>query len=319
MKGNKKRKKEETPSTAPSSTRTHSLPHRPNSSKNSLSPLFSSLHKTHLPLPSSFSSSSSKTTHSPHLLHIHHNTHILSPITVFKLAFENQDITVREIKPKNRRIMGAGGPGDEDNRWPPWLKPLLKESFFVQCKLHADSHKSECNMYCLDCMNGALCSLCLAYHKDHRAIQIRRSSYHDVIRVNEIQKVLDITGVQTYIINSARVVFLNERPQPRPGKGVTNTCEVCERSLLDSYRFCSLGCKIVGTSRNFQKKKKSATMASDSEDSCSSNSSHGKNNNNKVQSFTPSTPPPTSVNYRTAKRRKGIPHRAPMGGLVIEY
>ncbi|KAJ4950101.1 hypothetical protein NE237_026933 [Protea cynaroides] len=215
--------------------------------------------------------------------------------------------------------MGAGGPDDDDNRWPPWLRPLLETSFFVQCKLHAESHKSECNMYCLDCMNGSLCSLCLAHHKDHRAIQIRRSSYHDVIRVNEIQKVLDITGVQTYIINSARVVFLNERPQPRPGKGVTNTCEVCERSLLDSFRFCSLGCKIVGTSNNFRKKKRPQRMASDEEESySSSNSSHG-NGKNKLQSFTPSTPPPTSVNYRTAKRRKGIPHRAPMGGFIIEY
>jgi hypothetical protein len=239
------------------------------------------------------------------------------------MAIENQDntTTVREIKPKNRRIMGAGGPDDDgDNRWPPWLKPLLKENFFVQCKLHADSHKSECNMYCLDCMNGPLCSLCLAYHKDHRFIQIRRSSYHDVIRVNEIQKVLDITGVQTYIINSARVVFLNERPQPRPGKGVTNTCEVCERSLLDSFRFCSLGCKIVGTSKNFKKTKKQlAVMASDSEDSYSSNNIHSRQKKIKVQSFSPSTPPPTSVNYKTAKRRKGIPHRAPLGVFLDNW
>ncbi|KAI7737440.1 hypothetical protein M8C21_002838 [Ambrosia artemisiifolia] len=236
---------------------------------------------------------------------------------------------VREIKPKNRRIMGAGGPDEEEQKWPPWLKPMLRESFFVQCKLHADSHKSECNMYCLDCMNGPLCSLCLNHHKDHRAIQIRRSSYHDVIRVSEIQKFLDISCVQTYIINSAKVVFLNERPQPRPGKGVTNTCEVCERSLLDSFRFCSLGCKIVGTSKNFDRKrkispeKKHLMMAvSDSEDSYSS-SNHRRyrsnhHNNSRVISFTPSTPPPTVTGFRTAKRRKGIPHRAPMGGLVIE-
>lgn len=235
------------------------------------------------------------------------------------MAIDNQETT---IKPKNRRIMGAGGPDEEDNRWPPWLKPLLRERFFVQCKLHVDSHKSECNMYCLDCMNGSLCSLCLNHHRDHRAIQIRRSSYHDVIRVSEIQKVLDITGVQTYVINSARVVFLNERPQPRPGKGVTNTCEVCLRSLLDSFRFCSLGCKIVGTSKKFQKRKRQQSAMDSDSDSHSSSCSHGRyknNEDNKVQSFTPSTPPPTPATYRMAKRRKGIPHRAPMGGLILEY
>ncbi|KVH95198.1 Protein of unknown function DUF597 [Cynara cardunculus var. scolymus] len=175
--------------------------------------------------------------------------------------------------------MGAGGPDEEEQKWPPWLKPMLRESFFVQCKLHADSHKSECNMYCLDCMNGALCSLCLNHHKDHRAIQ------------------------------------------PRPGKGVTNTCEVCERSLLDSFRFCSLGCKIVGTSKNFERKRKikpeKKHLVSDSEDSySSSSSSHGRERSNR---FSPSTPPPTAASFRTTKRRKGIPHRAPMGGIVIEY
>ncbi|KAF3620800.1 putative RING-H2 finger protein ATL52-like [Capsicum annuum] len=223
--------------------------------------------------------------------------------------------------------LGAGGQDEEENNWPPWLNPLLKERFFGQCKLHVDSHKSECNMYCLDCINGPLCSLCLSHHKDHIAIQIRRSSYHDVIRVNEIQKYLDISSVQTYIINSAKVVFLNERPQPRPGKGVTNTCQVCERSLLDSFKFCSLGCKVIGTSKNFVKKlrqlstKRRLTMAtSDSDDSCSSSSHRGyKSAINKIQSFIPSTPPPTSANYRTTKRRKGIPHRSPMGGLLIEY
>ncbi|KAE9464190.1 hypothetical protein C3L33_03901, partial [Rhododendron williamsianum] len=162
-------------------------------------------------------------------------------------------------------------------------------------------------------------------------LSIRRSSYHDVIRVSEIQKFVDITGgVQTYVINSAKIVFLNERPQPggsRPSsKAVANTncCVVCHRTLLDSFTFCSLSCKLVGSSKNFRKKKLEMEImgSSDSEKSIKGVGHGGRRLKNKmIERFTPSTPPQTAaVNYRAAKRRKGIPHRSPMGGaLLLQY
>ncbi|KAH7660960.1 Class I peroxidase protein [Dioscorea alata] len=58
---------------------------------------------------------------------------------------------------------------------PPWLRPLLKTSFFKPCEIHAESTKNECNMYCLDCMGTALCSYCLSNHKDHHYVQEQRS------------------------------------------------------------------------------------------------------------------------------------------------
>jgi len=77
--------------------------------------------------------------------------------------------------------------------------------------------------------------------------------------------------------------------------------------------------QIVGTSKKFRKKKLFAeTDGSDCEESI--NGISNESARNKIQSFTPSTPPPTVVNYRSAKRRKGVPHRSPMGGaLIIEY
>ena len=96
------------------------------------------------------------------------------------------------------------------------------------------------------------------------SLQIRRSSYHDVVRVRDVCRLFDARNIQTYVINGARVVFLNERPHPR-GKlsaGVSgsggdkkttardaagarrSSCRKCSRTLQsDTGWYCSIACK----------------------------------------------------------------------------
>ncbi|CAN0916530.1 Protein RGF1 INDUCIBLE TRANSCRIPTION FACTOR 1 [Linum grandiflorum] len=103
-------------------------------------------------------------------------------------------------------------------------------------------------MFCLDCCDaaGAFCPYCRsASHEDHTVVQIRKSSYHNAVRVAAMENLLELSDVQSYIINSAQVAFLNERPMKVSGKAVQHLCEVCGRSLLDDCRFCSLGCKVT--------------------------------------------------------------------------
>lgn len=77
-------------------------------------------------------------------------------------------------------------------------------------------------------------------------VQVRRSSYHDVVKMADISRLADISGIQAYVINGSKVVFLRRRPQPRPPKGAVGAsqCVICSRHLQDVSSFCSLQCKI---------------------------------------------------------------------------
>ncbi|PSR91571.1 Membrane protein like [Actinidia chinensis var. chinensis] len=124
------------------------------------------------------------------------------------------------------------------------LSYLLGEKFFIPCLVHQSEKKSEKNTFCLDC-SISLCPHCLPPHENHRLLQIRRYVYQDVIRLSDAQKLMDCSFVQSYTTNSAKVVFLNQRPMTRQFKGgSTNICIVCDRKLQHPYLFCSLSCKV---------------------------------------------------------------------------
>ncbi|KAG2278000.1 hypothetical protein Bca52824_060555 [Brassica carinata] len=101
---------------------------------------------------------------------------------------------------------------------PAWLDALYAEKFFVGCPYHETAKKNEKN--------------------------VRRYVYHEVIRLEDLQKLIDCSNVQAYTINSAKVVFIKKRPQNRQFKGAGNYCTSCDRSLQEPFIHCSLGCKV---------------------------------------------------------------------------
>ncbi|XP_019465038.1 PREDICTED: uncharacterized protein LOC109363280 [Lupinus angustifolius] len=126
---------------------------------------------------------------------------------------------------------------------PRWLKVLLKDKFYNTCIIHEEEKKNEKKVFCLDCCIS-LCLHCLSPHRSHRLLQIRRYVYNDVIRLDDAAKLIDCTSVQSYYTNSAKVVFLKQRPQTRNLRGSSSSCSTCYRSLQHPFHFCSLFCKV---------------------------------------------------------------------------
>ncbi|KAK1369271.1 PLATZ transcription factor family protein [Heracleum sosnowskyi] len=125
---------------------------------------------------------------------------------------------------------------------PAWLEGLLAETFFETCGLHDTRRRNDKNTYCLLCCHS-FCPHCLPSHNSHPLLQVRRYVYHDVVRMDEVEKILDCSYIQSYTINNAKVIFLNQRPF-RSSKEVANTCFNCERILQEPFHFCSLSCKV---------------------------------------------------------------------------
>ncbi|GBG87753.1 hypothetical protein CBR_g45908 [Chara braunii] len=163
----------------------------------------------------------------------------------------------------------------QDVLWPGWVPYILhacSKSFFGQCEKHEGvvehSGEPKLKFFCVDCssrrgsfadrLRGGycegegegefiLCNICRKEHASgHRILQIRKSSLRFVVRLAELQGLLDLTAVLPYTINSAKVIFLERRPQERLGKGQNDQCEGCGRGIAPlPFRFCSIECKMI--------------------------------------------------------------------------
>ncbi|XP_047320694.1 protein RGF1 INDUCIBLE TRANSCRIPTION FACTOR 1-like [Impatiens glandulifera] len=126
---------------------------------------------------------------------------------------------------------------------PAWMEALYTHNFFAPCDVHESAKKNEKNVCCLDCC-ASICPHCVSAHRLHRLLQVRRYVYHDVVRLEDLEKLIDCSNVQAYTINSSKVIFIKKRPQNRQFKGCGNYCTSCDRSLQEPYIHCSLGCKV---------------------------------------------------------------------------
>ncbi|KAJ3689853.1 hypothetical protein LUZ61_019017 [Rhynchospora tenuis] len=204
---------------------------------------------------------------------------------------------------------------------PNWLEALLGEKdFFSPCTVHESSKRNEKNIFCLDCCFG-ICPQCAYHHPRHRFLQIRRYMYHDVVRVEEFEKLINCSSVQSYTTNSHKVVFLNERPQTSNYR-TPNLCRYCDRSLPEQYIYCCISCKVkellrrgVGIARELRECDimpiDEGQFTSDSilESPDLSSGSSGGGNAVNLHDKTVLVPVGMEVSSR---RKKGVPVRAPL-------
>lgn len=94
-----------------------------------------------------------------------------------------------------------------------WILNLLESKFFGTCNDHCNMRKNEKNVFCIDC-NLCYCKHCVTGFKtscrhQHRRLQICRYVYHDVVRLQDIQKYFDCSSIQVRLSFSLNFAYLS--------------------------------------------------------------------------------------------------------------
>ncbi|XVE74651.1 hypothetical protein DITRI_Ditri12bG0034400 [Diplodiscus trichospermus] len=131
---------------------------------------------------------------------------------------------------------------------PPWVVVMYNTIFFRNCVSHPNEKKNELDRFCIDCLLS-FCSHCLSSHAIHKHVKIRRYIYSDVINRQDLSKLFNCSGIQTYHTNKAKVLFLNRRTHQQQQQQQSNlrdySCTICGKSLQDNSLYCSIACKVL--------------------------------------------------------------------------
>eukprot|EP00877_Chromochloris_zofingiensis_P005793 jgi/Chrzof1/15214/Cz09g31260.t1 len=132
-----------------------------------------------------------------------------------------------------------------------WLYQLVSCPYLFKpcpdCAPHHTGREVLITYYDVDDPSHGYCTYCPGRATRPQLLQIRRSTYHEVVKASDVARMVDVSGIQHYVINGSKVLFLCPRPQPRPPKGVVAParCVVDGRQLMDSgSTYCSIRCKL---------------------------------------------------------------------------
>ncbi|CAG9461765.1 unnamed protein product [Pedinophyceae sp. YPF-701] len=150
-----------------------------------------------------------------------------------------------------------------------WIQALIDGNFFKPCAAHSKCKRSECTYFCATCVSEGLCSHCLSDHRGHEVIQVRKYVYCEVVRLQDIQRYIDASPVQSYIINGSKVVFLRPRPEKRSLKsGISDLCKHCHKLIREGFLYCSLRCHVQQTVQDGDVLQPAPTMPAGDDGSC---------------------------------------------------
>lgn len=203
---------------------------------------------------------------------------------------------------------------------PSWFGSLLNTKFYTSCDLHPNLRGNKKSGFCIDC-SVSFCKNC-TIHDLHRQVNIWKYAYHEVVRVQDMEKHFCCSEIHPYKANGKVAVHLNSRSQSVDTKSLKaksgNPCEECGRHVQDPHRFCSIACKVSVNSK--PKDQSVGTVLTPSPD-CRNLSFKGKTspetNVSELESTisiaesTEETKTSPSSSQPRKRGRKAIPHRAP--------